>query len=108
MEEGHEGCSFSGLDDDSGGSNVDRDGELSVMSGCFFLDHAGEVLLSRNQDGLSWKFLDSSDCVRFVDHGICSCFLMLYYIPRLCSLTFLSFWIFFPLTFNHMCMDYPL
>uniref|UniRef100_A0A1J3GGT5 Ceramide kinase n=1 Tax=Noccaea caerulescens TaxID=107243 RepID=A0A1J3GGT5_NOCCA len=62
MEEGHEGCSFSGLDDDSGGSNVNRDGELSVMSGCFFLDHAGEVLLSRNQDGLSWKFLDSSDC----------------------------------------------
>uniref|UniRef100_A0A1J3J0T9 Ceramide kinase n=1 Tax=Noccaea caerulescens TaxID=107243 RepID=A0A1J3J0T9_NOCCA len=62
MEEGHEGCSFSGLDDDSGGSNVDRDGELSVMSGCFFLDLAGEVLLSRNQDGLSWKFLDSSDC----------------------------------------------
>ncbi|XP_006280159.2 ceramide kinase [Capsella rubella] len=32
------------------------------LSSPFFLDHAGEVLLSRNQDGLSWKFLDSSDC----------------------------------------------
>jgi hypothetical protein len=35
------------------------------LSGCFFLDHVGQVLLSRNHDGLSWKCLDSSDCVRF-------------------------------------------
>ncbi|KAF3513724.1 hypothetical protein F2Q69_00001364 [Brassica cretica] len=36
--------------------------ELSVMSGCFYLDHVGDVLLTRNQHGLSWKCLDSSDC----------------------------------------------
>ncbi|VVB15620.1 unnamed protein product [Arabis nemorensis] len=53
MEEGHE---ESGLDERS------RDGGFSVASECFFLDHVGEVLLSRNPDGLSWKCLDSSDC----------------------------------------------
>ncbi|CAN8244657.1 unnamed protein product [Cochlearia groenlandica] len=44
--------------------NVDRDddgGGSSVMSGRFFLDQAGEVSLSLNQDGLSWQSLDSSD-----------------------------------------------
>lgn len=63
MEEGRdEYSSFSDSVDNSAG-NVDRDGGLS---GCFFLDHVGEVLLSRNHDGLSWKCLDSSDCVRFM------------------------------------------
>ncbi|KAJ4907476.1 Ceramide kinase [Raphanus sativus] len=52
MDDGHE----------DSGSNVDRDCELSVMSGCFHLDHVGDVLLTRNQHGLSWKCLDSSDC----------------------------------------------
>ncbi|KAJ4916983.1 Ceramide kinase [Raphanus sativus] len=52
MDKGHE----------DSGSNVDRDCELSVMSGCFHLDHVGDVLLARNQHGLSWKCLDSSDC----------------------------------------------
>ncbi|XP_010442611.1 PREDICTED: ceramide kinase [Camelina sativa] len=58
MEEAHH------EDDDSSfrdsGGNVDRDGGL--LSGCFFLDHVGEVLLSRNHDGLSWRCLDASDC----------------------------------------------
>lgn len=47
--------------------------ELSVMSGCFYLDHVGDVLLTRNQHGLSWKCLDSSDCVRFaIDYVLLS------------------------------------
>lgn len=56
MEEGRDD------EDSSFSSSGDRDGGLS---GCFFLDHVGEVFLSRNHDGLSWKCSDSSDCVRF-------------------------------------------
>lgn len=99
MEEGHEDSSFCGLDDDSV-CNVDRDGGLSVMKGCFFLDHVGQVLLSRNPDGLSWKCLDSSDCVRSVDNGICSM------LPQT-TLVFLDFYLYaFFFIFNRMCMNY--
>ncbi|ANM69998.1 Diacylglycerol kinase family protein [Arabidopsis thaliana] len=64
MEEGRddEYCSFS--------NSGDRDGGLS---GCFFLDHVGQVLLSRNHDGLSWKCLDSSDCEGTTCLGIIIC-----------------------------------
>ncbi|KAK9120860.1 hypothetical protein Syun_018477 [Stephania yunnanensis] len=44
------------------------DGEASAMSSNLFLDHVGEVVLSINSDGLSWKSVDSIN--NFVDWGL--------------------------------------
>ncbi|GMJ05940.1 ACCELERATED CELL DEATH 5 [Hibiscus trionum] len=47
------------------GNNSNRsaevEGEISVLSSNLFLDHVGEVTLTLNSDGLSWKSLDSFD-----------------------------------------------
>ncbi|KAK2653436.1 hypothetical protein Ddye_013292 [Dipteronia dyeriana] len=43
-------------DDDDGGGG---DFEASALSSNMFLDHVGEVVLSHNSDGLSWKLLES-------------------------------------------------
>ncbi|CAH8279249.1 unnamed protein product [Arabidopsis lyrata] len=64
MEEGRDD------EDSSFSSSGDRDGGLS---GCFFLDHVGEVFLSRNHDGLSWKCSDSSDCEGTTCLGTINC-----------------------------------
>ncbi|KAJ7949486.1 Ceramide kinase [Quillaja saponaria] len=37
------------------------DGEASVLSSNLFLDHVGEVTLTSNSNGLSWKLVDSLD-----------------------------------------------
>ncbi|XP_010532231.1 PREDICTED: ceramide kinase isoform X2 [Tarenaya hassleriana] len=60
MESRGDNCGFSRSADGSDG-NGDRDGGSSVMSGNFFLDYVGEVILTQNSNGLSWKSLDSSD-----------------------------------------------
>lgn len=41
--------------------NVDAEGQTSVLSSNLFLDHVGEVTLTLNSDGLSWKSLYSLD-----------------------------------------------
>ena len=38
--------------------------QSSSLSSSLFLDHAGEVTLTFNPDGLSWKLVGSSDNVR--------------------------------------------
>ncbi|KAF8380549.1 hypothetical protein HHK36_028037 [Tetracentron sinense] len=42
-------------------SNIQLDGEKSAVSSNFFLDHVGEVVLSLNSDGLSWKLVESEN-----------------------------------------------
>ncbi|MBA0718473.1 hypothetical protein Golax_006220 [Gossypium laxum] len=41
--------------------NVDAEDQTSVLSSNLFLDHVGEVTLTLNSDGLSWKSLYSLD-----------------------------------------------
>lgn len=46
---------------DESPQNLQSDGEASFLSGNLFLDHVGEVTLTQNPDGLSWKLLESSE-----------------------------------------------
>ncbi|PON92408.1 NAD kinase/diacylglycerol kinase-like domain containing protein [Trema orientale] len=46
------------------------DGEVSGLSSTLLLDHVGEVLLTINSDGLSWKLLESSDNGESICFGI--------------------------------------
>ncbi|KAE8703474.1 Ceramide kinase [Hibiscus syriacus] len=43
------------------GNKSQVEGEISVLSSNLFLDHVGEVTLTFDSDGLSWKSLDSLD-----------------------------------------------
>lgn len=46
--------------------NVQVEGEAPVLSSSVYLDHVGDVTLTLNSDGLSWKSLDSFDSVSFL------------------------------------------
>lgn len=39
------------------------DGQASAMSSTLFLDHVGQVILTFNSDGLSWKLVKSFNSV---------------------------------------------
>lgn len=72
----------------------------SVLSSNIFLDKVGEVVLTHNSDGLSWKLIDASPGVRFLEitsEFFCSILLMFYRIQR-------TFWVlfFFPFIFFHV------
>ena len=53
-------------DDDGGGGDL----EASAWSSNMLLDHVGEVVLSHNSDGLSWKLLESIHNVTFLNLNI--------------------------------------
>ncbi|GKC89068.1 ceramide kinase isoform X1 [Tanacetum coccineum] len=50
--------------------SIQEQEELSNLSCGFFLDHVGEVSLTLNPDGLSWKFIDSL-CNETEQHTTC-------------------------------------
>ncbi|GJU18672.1 ceramide kinase isoform X1 [Tanacetum coccineum] len=50
--------------------SIQQQEELSNLSCGFFLDHVGEVSLTLNPDGLSWKFIDSL-CNETEQHTTC-------------------------------------
>ena len=52
--------------EDKSQRNAQVEGEASVVSSNVLLDHVGEVNLTLNSDGLSWKSLDSFDNVSFL------------------------------------------
>nr|GEX06300.1 ceramide kinase isoform X1 [Tanacetum cinerariifolium] len=51
-------------------NTIQQEQDLSNLSCGFFLDHVGEVSLTLNQDGLSWKFIDSL-CNETEQHTTC-------------------------------------
>lgn len=53
---------------DESPQNLQSDGEASFLSGNLFLDHVGEVTLTQNPDGLSWKLLESSENVSIMQY----------------------------------------
>ncbi|XP_057952361.1 ceramide kinase isoform X2 [Malania oleifera] len=50
--------------------SVQFDGEESIFSSNLFLDHVGEVVLTLNSAGLSWKLAESSDSAPSICLGI--------------------------------------
>lgn len=53
---------------DTAPPNGELDIEESVLSSNFVLDHVGEVVLTLNSDGLSWKWVESMYNVSFTDY----------------------------------------
>lgn len=68
MDRDGDGDIFNG--DNSPPNNVIfNDGEETVLTSNFFLDRAGEVVLTLNSHGLSWKFVESIHNVSFSSIG---------------------------------------